>query len=182
MSRFRSTISTSASTSTSTGTGTGTIMLAITAAMIRPPPMKRMVMRMKPGKMQHFAHRTRNARFLLGVLRRGRLVPSRLGVVFPPHRRVVREDDGGGCGLGRPLAVCFPALDHCLGYVGEVDGDGRGEALDYDFAVDGRVHVGGDGGTDWVGVGDYGGDDGDEGFVGDIGAGFLVEEVVVAMG
>lgn len=139
-------------------------------------------MRMKPREMQHLAHRTRNPGFLLRFLRRGRFVCSRLGIVFPPHRRVVREDDGGGCGFGRPLAVCFPALDHCLGYVGEVDGDGWGEALDYDFAVDGGVHVGGDGGADGVGVGDYGGDDGDEGFVGDFGAGFLVEEVVVAMG
>lgn len=100
--------------------------------------MKRVMVRMKAREMQNLSHSTRNTGFLLRLSR----ASSRLDVVtiFPAYCGVVLEDDGGVFRGRGPLAICFPALDHGLCHVGEVDGDGGGEALDDDFTVDRGVH------------------------------------------
>lgn len=146
--------------------------------MTRTSPMKRVMMRMKPGEMQDLAHSARNPG--LPLILRGPAAAAPPCATLSPVMMVVvpvlfgncggvGQDDGGGRGFCGPGAVCFPALDHGFGYVGKVDRDGGGEALDDDFAVDGGVHGWGDGGADGVCVGEDGGDDRDVGFVGDVG-------------
>ena len=99
-------------------------------------------MRMKAREMQDPAHRTRNPGFLLRRL--GRITSGGPGlavvIIFPAYCGIVLEDDGGVFRGSGPLAVCFPALNHGFCHVGEVDGDGGGEALDDDFTVDRGVH------------------------------------------